>query len=150
MYVLDGLDTDLETYLAARRRRLAYVAELDGLLKDTSLLVTPTVPAPGLPANGRVVADEACGLARSSVNTLVQNLTGHPALTVPAGRMSDGVPFGLQITGPRFRDDLLLDVGERWEAARPWPLIASGYRLVVPDLDAEVNGEPDREVVRCS
>jgi Asp-tRNA(Asn)/Glu-tRNA(Gln) amidotransferase A subunit family amidase len=149
-YVLDGLETDLETYLAARRRRYAYVAELDELLEDTSLLVTPTVPAPGLPADGRVVGDEACGLARSSVNTLVQNLTGHPALTVPAGRMSDGVPFGLQITGPRFRDDLLLDFGERWEAARPWPLVAPGYRSIGADLDAEVNGQRDREVVQCS
>ena len=41
-----------------------------------------------------------------------QNITGHPALSVPAGFYPSGVPFGLQVTAPRFRDDLLLDVAE--------------------------------------
>ena len=56
-----------------------------------------------------------------------QNITGHPALSVPAGFYPSGVPFGLQVTAPRFRDDLLLDVAKRWEQAQPWPLTAPGY-----------------------
>lgn len=43
-------------------------------------------------------------------NTSVQNTTGHPALSLPAGRLPNGLPFGLQVTGPRFRDHLLLDL----------------------------------------
>jgi amidase/aspartyl-tRNA(Asn)/glutamyl-tRNA(Gln) amidotransferase subunit A len=33
----------------------------------------------------------------------------------------------MMLTGPRFRDDLVLAVAERWEAAEPWPLAAPGY-----------------------
>ncbi len=46
-------------------------------------------------------------------------MTGHPALSVPAGGSPNGVPFGLQITGPRFADELVLDVGAAWERAHP-------------------------------
>ena len=46
---------------------------------------------------------------------------------MPAGVCPNGIPFGLQITGPRFRDDLVLNLGEAWETANPWPLAAPGY-----------------------
>jgi Asp-tRNA(Asn)/Glu-tRNA(Gln) amidotransferase A subunit family amidase len=59
--------------------------------------------------------------------TAPHNLTGNPALSLPAGRFPSGVPFGLQVTGPRFGDDLLLDVAAAWEEAHPWPLAAEGY-----------------------
>ena len=42
-------------------------------------------------------------------------MTGHPAVSVPAGITEDGVPFGLEITAPRFRDDMALMVAEAWE-----------------------------------
>ena len=60
-------------------------------------------------------------------NTSVQNTTGHPALSLPAGRLPNGLPFGLQVTGPRFRDQLLLDLADAWEQAHPWPRSAGGY-----------------------
>jgi amidase/aspartyl-tRNA(Asn)/glutamyl-tRNA(Gln) amidotransferase subunit A len=41
--------------------------------------------------------------------------------------MPEGVPFGLQITAPRFRDDMALSVAEAWERTNPWPLVAPGY-----------------------
>jgi amidase/aspartyl-tRNA(Asn)/glutamyl-tRNA(Gln) amidotransferase subunit A len=37
------------------------------------------------------------------------------------------VPFGLQVTGPRFGESVLLDLAGAWEAAHPWPLAATGY-----------------------
>ncbi len=60
------------------------------------------------------------------------NITGHPAVSVPAGVLPGGLPFGLQLTAPRFRDDLLLDLAEQWEQARPWPWFAPGYDPLVP------------------
>jgi Asp-tRNA(Asn)/Glu-tRNA(Gln) amidotransferase A subunit family amidase len=48
---------------------------------------------------------------------------------VPAGTSPNGVPFGIQITGPRFADDMVLAVGAAWQAASPWPLVAPGFTL---------------------
>jgi Asp-tRNA(Asn)/Glu-tRNA(Gln) amidotransferase A subunit family amidase len=115
-----------DTYMVARRRRFEYVRDLDLLLGDDAVLLTPAMCVEGFLPDGR----EASGAPppdSSAYNTDPQNLTGHPALSVPAGLCPNGIPFGLQITGPRFRDDLVLNVGEAWERARPWPLVAPGY-----------------------
>lgn len=66
------------------------------------------------------------------MNTCLQNLTGHPSVSVPAGTLPNGLPFGLLLTGPRFRDDLLLDLAARWEQARPWPWFAPDFEPLVP------------------
>ena len=50
-----------------------------------------------------------------------------PARLRAAGRLPNGLPFGLQVTGPRFRDHLLLDLAASWEQAHPWPRSAEGY-----------------------
>jgi Asp-tRNA(Asn)/Glu-tRNA(Gln) amidotransferase A subunit family amidase len=38
------------------------------------------------------------------------------------------VPFGLQITGPRFADPLVLALGEAWEQVHPARRVAPGYQ----------------------
>jgi aspartyl-tRNA(Asn)/glutamyl-tRNA(Gln) amidotransferase subunit A len=48
------------------------------------------------------------------------NLTGEPAITVPAGLASDGLPVGLQIVGPRFSEGLVLRAAAAFEEAQPW------------------------------
>jgi Asp-tRNA(Asn)/Glu-tRNA(Gln) amidotransferase A subunit family amidase len=112
----------MEEYQAARRRRFEYVRALDDLLGDGGVLVSPVMATDACPAEGW---QEETGA--DPYVCAAQNITGHPALSVPAGFYPSGVPFGLQITAPRFRDDLLLDVARRWEQAQPWPLTAPGY-----------------------
>jgi Asp-tRNA(Asn)/Glu-tRNA(Gln) amidotransferase A subunit family amidase len=112
-----GLAVPVEEYVAARRRRFAYVKALDELLGEDAILATPTMPSIGFLADGRMPGRDAPGTFADSYNTQVQNITGHPALSVPAGLSSNGVPFGLQLTAPRFADRLLLDAGDLWEAA---------------------------------
>jgi amidase len=41
------------------------------------------------------------------------NLTGSPAVVLPAGRSADGLPIGVQLVGARWADDRLLAVAER-------------------------------------
>jgi aspartyl-tRNA(Asn)/glutamyl-tRNA(Gln) amidotransferase subunit A len=43
---------------------------------------------------------------------------------VPAGVTKDGLPVGLQIMGPRHRDDIVLRLARLFEQARPWPRLA--------------------------
>jgi Asp-tRNA(Asn)/Glu-tRNA(Gln) amidotransferase A subunit family amidase len=122
-----ALEFPADAYLGARRRRFRYAREFDELLGANGLLITPTLAVEGWSAEGVLPGRTERGLPSWVFNTHSQNLTGHPALSLPAGRHPNGVPFGLQVTGPRFGEDLLLWFAEAWEAARPWPLVADGY-----------------------
>jgi Asp-tRNA(Asn)/Glu-tRNA(Gln) amidotransferase A subunit family amidase len=126
-----GLATSIDDYLAARRRRFAHTRALDRLLGDDGVLVTPTLAMTAQHADGRMVGATSPGTPADALNTCLQNITGTPALSLPAGRLPNGLPFGLQLTGPRFRDDLLLALGARWEEARPWPWFAPGFEPLV-------------------
>lgn len=127
-FMEEGLRVTLDDYLAARRRRFGYVRELDELLGEDGVVLSPTIASEGWLAEGRMSASDQAGALPGEVyNTSVQNTTGHPALSLPAGRLPNGLPFGLQVTGPRFRDHLLLDLAASWEEARPWPRVAEGY-----------------------
>lgn len=122
-----GLRVRIEDYVAARRRRFDYVRFLDLALGDDRVLVMPTMAVQGFLADGREVGRDEPGTDGASYNTQLQNMTGHPSLTVPAGVSPNGIPFGLLITGPRFRDDLVLAVGDAWARAHPWAGVASGF-----------------------
>ena len=117
----------IEDYLAARRRRFEYVRVMDELVGDDTVVVCPTMCVEGFPSDGRLPGSDQPGTDSVHYNNQPANVTGHPSLSVPAGLSPNGVPFGLQITGPRFGDDMVLAVGAAWEAANPWPTVAPGY-----------------------
>ncbi len=118
---------EFDTYLDAKRRRFDYVRAFDDLLGDDTVLLSPTMCIEGFAADGVMPGADHAGTPPEVYNTDLSNITGHPALSVPAGISSNGLPFGLQIVGPRFADDLVLAVGATWEAASPWALTAPGY-----------------------
>ena len=118
----EGFEITIEDYLAARRRRFAYVRALDDLLGDDGLLLSPVMAADACTAEGW---DEGTG--PEVYACAAQNVTGHPALSLPCGSFPSGVPFGLQVTAPRYRDGFLLNIARRWEEARPWSPTAPGY-----------------------
>ncbi|MEX1264344.1 MAG: amidase [Actinomycetota bacterium] len=117
----------VDQYLAARRRRFEQTRTLDEMLGADTVLVCPTMCVEGFYADGRAPDSDDIGSPASAYNTQATNITGHPALSVPAGLSPNGVPFGMQIAGPRFADDMVLAVGAAWEAARPWPRAAPGF-----------------------
>ncbi|BDZ45622.1 amidase [Naasia aerilata] len=122
-FLLEGLTVSAADYLAARRRRFDAIARLDELLAGGAALVTPTVAELGwAPDGGR-----AGLIGAEAYSTAIQNMTGLPAISLPAPLGPDGMPFGLQVTMPRWADLGLLEVAARWEAAYPWPRTAPGY-----------------------
>lgn len=127
-YLAIGLATGIDEYLAARRRRFLYVRQLDELLGDDAVLLTPSVASTGWLADGRLAPDrEVAGLPARVISTAVQNITGHPAINIPMGHLDNGLPFGLQVTAARFDDGRLLDLAALVEGAHPWPRTAPGY-----------------------
>lgn len=127
-FLQDGLRVSIDDYLAARARRFAYVRELDEILNDDVVIASPTLASEGWLAEGPRPGFQELGPGAEVYNCAVQNVTGHPAVSVPSGVLGNGIPFGLQLTGPRFADDLLLDLAAAWETAHPWPRVAPGYR----------------------
>jgi Asp-tRNA(Asn)/Glu-tRNA(Gln) amidotransferase A subunit family amidase len=121
-----ALRTTLEEYLVARHRRFNYVEDLDRLLGQDTVLLCPTHGYPGWLADG-ILPGTSGPVGSEGYNTGEFNLGGHPSLSVPAGTCSNGLPFGLEVSGPRWRDDLVLAFGAAWERERPWPAVAPGY-----------------------
>lgn len=104
------------------RRRL--VQQVAALYEDIDLLLTPTASIPPFAAGGPMPTEvdgrEVHG-GMSVVLGFLASLVNLPALSVPAGLTRAGLPVGLQIIGPRHREDLVLAAAARYEHARPWP-----------------------------
>ena len=102
-------------------------AELNDTLADFftefDLLVTPTMPTEAFAAKGPPPAEidgHPVDLLDAVAFTFPFNLSGHPAANVRAGLSASGLPAGLQIIGPRYRDDLVLQAAWAYEQMRPW------------------------------
>jgi Asp-tRNA(Asn)/Glu-tRNA(Gln) amidotransferase A subunit family amidase len=129
---LDPLSAPGWTYLSAKtlpwaasvefdRRQL--VAEVAAIFDDVDLIITPTSSMPPFDAHGPMpteIEGTQGHAGMSVVLTMLANLVNLPAVSVPAGLTADGLPVGLQIIGPRFREDLVLAAAARYESARPW------------------------------
>ncbi len=129
-----GLSVTTEQYLAARRRRFTYTRVMDELLGTNGLLLTPVVTSSGWPADGSTEDGSVHGLAPENLATVIQNITGLPALSVPMGHLETGLPFGLQATAPRYHDRRLLDLAALVESAHPWARSAPGYPTLTETL----------------
>lgn len=86
------------------------------------LLVTPTVSVPPIRNDSlddvRVDGDPVHPRA-DWLLTWPFNMTGHPAASIPAGRV-DGLPIGMQVVGPRFGDEAVIAASASFERRRPW------------------------------
>nr|WP_247197504.1 amidase [Streptomyces sp. GESEQ-35] len=92
----------------AHRIRAENDRRLDALFADVDLLLTPTTPNP---PHGH----EGPGDRYSTALTWAFNLSGHPAISIPAGFDADGCPVGLQLVAARGREALLLGVAREAE-----------------------------------
>jgi aspartyl-tRNA(Asn)/glutamyl-tRNA(Gln) amidotransferase subunit A len=92
---------------------------IQNLLSRHDVIVSPVLTCPPPPLDARLpdgpvlVEGEPSGLIRGGMYpyTYPYNLTGHPALALPCGRTTAGLPIGLQIVGRWHEDDTVLAVG---------------------------------------
>jgi len=113
-----GATVDAAALSQAALTRLAVSDELDALLltSDAILLPVQCWAPPSLADMVRRGSDAAfvAGLLRF---TAPSDLTGHPALVLPGGVGSGGVPIGFQLIGRKFDEATLLNAGHAYETA---------------------------------
>ncbi|UMP06241.1 amidase [Amycolatopsis sp. EV170708-02-1] len=109
-------------YLGANAERAALGILMGEFHTRYDVLITPTLPIPAFEAGHEVPPGSGLsGWPDWTPFTYPFNMTQQPAISVPAGRTSGGLPVGLQIVGPRHSDDLVLAVAKLLEEVRPWP-----------------------------
>lgn len=118
-----------EHYVRAKRMIASYRLKMDDVFKKIDLLITPACPivAPKI-GTVKVTTDnctEAVGNALTRFTSFF-NMTGHPAVTLPCGVHSSGLPMGVQLIGRHGEDSLLLEIAEAIESLTNGYLALSG------------------------
>jgi len=118
-----GVQMTPKRFAEYRKRREELNRWCAEIFERFDLLVTPTVPYDPPNARGPLLA-EVEGRKQPEANvgsfTMPFNQSWHPAATVRCGLSKAGLPVGMQIVGPRHRDDLVLQASFAFEQARPW------------------------------
>jgi len=86
--------------------KMAYQKVFD----QVDVVLTPTAPTPAWKIGEKV--NNPLQMYLEDIFTIPANLAGIPAMSIPAGKTSDGLPLGLQLTAPHFREDLLFSFGK--------------------------------------
>jgi aspartyl-tRNA(Asn)/glutamyl-tRNA(Gln) amidotransferase subunit A len=110
-----GLYTGAE-YVQAMRLRERLRREMLDVLRTVDLLATPTSPKPA--PTFAAAWDTSLGFPRS--NTPPFNLSGLPALALPCGFSTAGLPLSLQLAGRPFDEATVLRAGHAYQQATDW------------------------------
>jgi aspartyl-tRNA(Asn)/glutamyl-tRNA(Gln) amidotransferase subunit A len=105
-------------YVNAQRLRRKMRGEFERLWKEVDCLITPATPNAAPRIGDTTVrlggVDEDARLAATRLARGI-NALGYPALAMPCGLSSAGLPVGLQIIGPAFEEALILKIGAALE-----------------------------------
>jgi len=120
-----------EQYIRAKRFIESYRREMDAVFAEVDIILTPATPviAPQIGA----VEVSVDGVSEPAGNAITRytsffNMTGHPALTLPCGMHSAGLPIAAQLIGRHHADEQLLALAQRIETDH-------AFTLPLPDLD---------------
>jgi aspartyl-tRNA(Asn)/glutamyl-tRNA(Gln) amidotransferase subunit A len=104
-------------YLQAQKVRTVVREEFDRALQAADILIGPTAPTTAFRI-GELV-DDLHELILMDVCTVMANLAGLPAASIPWGTDDAGLPIGVQLIARHFREDTLLQVSAALERAAP-------------------------------
>ncbi|HYL36286.1 MAG TPA: amidase [Bryobacteraceae bacterium] len=108
-------DTKAPAYAGALRHTYLLRREIRKVFSSVDLLITPTIPAPPV-----TIADSATRNIGTTRNTSPFDIYGLPAISVPCGFTSLGLPVGLQISGAPFAEATVLALAHAYEQATEW------------------------------
>lgn len=100
-------------YLQAQKARTLLINEFNALFENFDALLSPTAPTPAF-AIGENTSDPV-KMYLADVMTVPASLAGLPAISVPAGKSTAGLPIGVQLIGQRRSDSRLLALAKQVE-----------------------------------
>jgi aspartyl-tRNA(Asn)/glutamyl-tRNA(Gln) amidotransferase subunit A len=121
--LLMGAMVSASQYLKAQRFRRLLCEQTAEAMKRLDVLVAPTTPIPATSLGQELITignkQIAVGTCLSRL-TRPANLTGLPAISVPCGFSTEGLPLGLQIIGRPFEEATVLRVAHAYQATTEW------------------------------
>ncbi|HIM84961.1 MAG TPA: amidase [Acidimicrobiia bacterium] len=108
---------------AARTEANRRMADLFDSVDVVICASNPDVAFPAEIESNTRVAGEKSPPGNNGALTIPANISGNPAVSVPAG-LVDGRPVGIQFIGRQHEDRMILDLARAWEQLQPWPLVA--------------------------
>lgn len=115
-YVLSSGYYDAYYSKAQKVRALVKRDYQDNFTKCDAIL-TPTSPTVAFKMGEK--SDDPIAMYLNDIYTVSANLAGVPALSVPCGLSSDGLPIGVQLVGNFWSEALLLNLAHKYETAFP-------------------------------
>ena len=108
-------------------KRTTLFREVQSWFNEFDLVVTPTLSRTALEIDRDLydpvmIEGEKAGIVRQAWYPYTHpfNLTGHPAITLPSGFHSDGLPTAIQVIGPFASDHEVLRCARLFEISNPW------------------------------
>jgi amidase len=110
----------------ALRDEARHSARINELFRDHDVLLTPTCARPPVKAaqwEGLGALRTLLEMAAAYPFTAIWNMTGQPALSIPAPPSADGLPVGAQLIGPPDGEGRLLALAAQLERELGWPAL---------------------------
>jgi len=107
-------------YLQAQKVRRLIAQDFAQAYRECDVIMGPTAPGTAFPIGAK--SADPVQMYLGDIFTVPASLAGLPALSVPCGFDSRGLPVGLQITGNHFAEATLLGVAHRYQQAHDWHL----------------------------
>lgn len=105
-------------YLQAQKVRTLIRREFDEAFASYDIVISPVAPSPAFAVGAHDADPVAMYLEDIFMDGAV--MAGIPALSVPAGFSTDGLPLGLQIMGPQWGEEAILSAAYAYEQATEW------------------------------
>lgn len=100
-------------YKKAEQVRSLLAKDFEEAFKKVDAIIMPVSPTPPWKLGEKV--DNPVKMYLSDIFTVTANLTGLPALSIPIGFTSKGLPVGMQILGPHFSESTLFQIGHAFQ-----------------------------------
>ena len=114
--VLAGAFYSAADYIQAQRARGELIARFREIFRDVDAVLSPTMARPA----GRFDTLDPAAAFKTPNYSNAFNLSGLPAISVPCGFSSEGLPIGLQVAGRAFEEATVLRIAHAYEQATPW------------------------------